>query len=189
MGTGLASRYPEEPGSLVKAACTRGFEALALLARTVSYCCWVSASGLFECTGARETCLKDDKAVTEVVFYKSPGGVYPGLAVTSGQSAMAAQVLLPQSGYVTSHKPSARPQCPALRVTYCFSTRVPLPMLQEPLELEIARVGAHWTSDVFCLQKEPSYRLKQAGDILGIQFSLLRGAEEPPTEWVPPFKK
>lgn len=104
--------------------------------------------------------------------------------MTSGQSAMAAQVL-PQSGYVTSHKPSARPQCPALRVTYCFSTRVPLPMLQEPLKLEIARVGAHcglqmsFFDSKIVYQKEPSYRLKQAGDILGIQFSLLRGAEEP----------
>lgn len=52
MGPGLASRYPEEAGSPVKAACTRDFEALTLLARTVSYCCWVSASGLFESTGA-----------------------------------------------------------------------------------------------------------------------------------------
>lgn len=36
MGAGSASRHPEEAGSLVKAACTGGFEALALLARTVT---------------------------------------------------------------------------------------------------------------------------------------------------------
>lgn len=70
MGTGLASRHLGQAGSLMKAACTRGFEALALLARTVSHCCWVSASGPFESMGVRETCLKDDKAITEVVLCK-----------------------------------------------------------------------------------------------------------------------
>lgn len=75
MGTGLALRQLGEAGSLVKAACTRGFKALALLARTVSHCCWVSASGPFESIGARETCLKDDKAVTEVVLWKPTADV------------------------------------------------------------------------------------------------------------------
>lgn len=108
---------------------------------------------------------EDDKAVTEVVLGKPAGVVQPGSAVIWGQSAVAAQIL-PQSGYVTSHRPSARPQCPALRVTYCFSTRVRLPMLQEPLKLEIARVGAHcglqmsFFDSKIVYQKEPSYRLK-----------------------------
>lgn len=54
MGTGLASRHLGEAGSLVKATGSRGFEALAPLVRTVSHCCWVSASGLFGSTGAQE---------------------------------------------------------------------------------------------------------------------------------------
>lgn len=85
MGPGLASRYPEEAGSPVKAACTRDFEALALLARTVSHGCWLSAPGLLESEGTRETCLEGDKAVTESVLYKPTGVVYRGLSVTSGQ--------------------------------------------------------------------------------------------------------
>lgn len=48
MGTGVASRHLGESGSSVKAACTRDFEALALLAGTVSHCCWESASGLLK---------------------------------------------------------------------------------------------------------------------------------------------
>lgn len=141
-----------------------------------------------------ENLSEDDKAVTEVVLGKPAGVVQPGSAVIWGQSAVAAHIL-PQSGYVTSHRPSARPQCPALRVTYCFSTRVRLPMLQEPLKLETARVGAHCGLQMFFFdlklstRKNPATGSKQAGDILGIQFSLLRGPEVPLTEWVPPFKK